>query len=124
MSMEENFADADRDHVDRMFTSRGHIKTGVWKTRDGSEIRIKDMGDRHLINSIRMLERNVDKARQTLIDSAESILTTMNGEMAQYAIESGIRDLESGEVDIEEVFPVYEELTEEAELRRLKWFKP
>jgi hypothetical protein len=31
----------------------------LWKTRDGREISIHQMGDRHLQNTIRMLKRNL-----------------------------------------------------------------
>ena len=30
----------------------------VWTTRDGRHIRITDMTDQHLVNTLRMLERN------------------------------------------------------------------
>lgn len=124
LSREENFADADRDGVDRMFNAHGQLKTGMWKTINGSEIRIVDMGNRHLINAIRMLERNAEKGAQALIDSGERFLTTLSGDMAQYSVEQGLHSLQSGEFEIEEIFPVYEELTEEADRRGLNWITP
>jgi hypothetical protein len=30
----------------------------IWKQRDGTPIRVRDMDDKHLFNTIRMLERN------------------------------------------------------------------
>ena len=35
------------------------MKTAIWTTKEGTKIPLCDMGDRHLLNTIRMIERNV-----------------------------------------------------------------
>lgn len=118
MSMDENAFEADCDGVDRAFDA---IKQGVWMTREGREMYIKDMTNRHLINSIKMLERNEERARQKTILDGYVMLSMLNGEMAQYSVEQELSWLESGESETGDIFPVYNELTEEAEKRGLAW---
>lgn len=36
----------------------------VWKTKDGTEIPVQSMSDKHLENTIRMLERNEELREQ------------------------------------------------------------
>lgn len=38
----------------------------TWKTKDGTEIKISEMGDSHLVNIIKMLERNADDAESSV----------------------------------------------------------
>jgi len=37
------------------------MQTGYWKTGDGKKVRICDMDNRHLINTIRYLERKAEE---------------------------------------------------------------
>lgn len=39
--------------------------SSVWTTREGEQIRIADMGDGHLLNTIRYIERRVSQVQQT-----------------------------------------------------------
>jgi hypothetical protein len=104
----------DENHFDAM-------RPRVWTTREGVEIYIKDMTDKHLINSLRMLERNTEAGRQKAIAMGELFLTTLQGDMAQYTVEQDLANLESGEIDTRDIFPVYDDLVEEAEFRGLEW---
>jgi hypothetical protein len=116
--MDDNHFDADCDGVDRDFDA---MRPRVWTTREGVEIYIKDMTDKHLVNSLRMLERNTEAGRQKAIAMGELFLTTLRGEQAQYSIEQELANLESGEIDTRDIFPVYDDLVEEAEKRGLEW---
>lgn len=49
--MEANFACYEA-HIDNM------VRTKTWTTKDGTTIAISDMSDKHLENTINMLERN------------------------------------------------------------------
>lgn len=66
-------------------TERGK---GIWVTKDGRLIKISDMDDDHLVNSISLLKRAVGKMRFDCGFSACSLLGLCNGEMALGALES------------------------------------
>ena len=55
--------------------------THLWKQRDGTKIRICDMSDSHLLNSIKMIERICQKVHNSEMMACASIV--FNGEMAQ-----------------------------------------
>ena len=86
--------------------------TKLWTTRDGSKIRICDMSDNHLLNTINMLRRS----HRELLNSAYSREASLTGEMAQMMIESEIGMLESEESD----HPLFESLIGDAVRRGLK----
>lgn len=85
----------------------------MWTTKDGTKIRIKDMTDSHLLTTIKMLERK----HSTVILEAYCFAGSLNGEMAQYAMEGEIDRLEEG--DASEWCPVYDDLLDEAMRRKL-----
>ncbi len=66
---------------------------GIWTTKDGRNIKIVDMDNDHIVNSIGLLRRVVGKMRLSCELSGLSVLKVVNGDMAQYAIESSL-DLE------------------------------
>lgn len=92
--------------------------SGYWQTKDGRIVKITDMGDEHLINSVRLLKRVVGKMRFSRDLAGLSVLNFVQGEMAEYAIESDLQ-LDAGLSDEEwlERHTAYEELVGEAKRR-------
>ena len=78
------------------------MNTKKWTCKDGTTIRIKDMTDSQLKNSIATLERRHEAA----IENASSPLC--GGDMAQYYAEMEFDNLMSSSV--EDVFPIYADL--------------
>lgn len=89
------------------------MNTKMWTQKNGQKIRIKDMDDKHLINTIRMLERN----SQYYLNEAILGLCSLQGEMAIYYAEQEIDRL-IGEPCLH---PLYEDLVEEAMKRDLEF---
>ena len=85
-----------------------------WITRDGQNIRIKDLSDTHLRNIIGMLER---KAQHTA-DSCS--VPAFQGEMAQFYAESDFMALQEDPIEFILVGSIYDDLIEEAARRRLE----
>ncbi len=86
--------------------------THMWRTKNGRNIRICDMDDQHLENTIKMLERVHIQRRLYLWDIALS----MHGEMASYCAE-GEASAFSG-MSISDHFPIYDDLVKERERRK------
>lgn len=45
----------------------------IWRTKDGRRLRIEDMGDQHLYNSIKMLERQEREDALTRNDDSDLV---------------------------------------------------
>lgn len=58
----------------------------VWKTADGRELTLGQIGDRHLLNIIRMLERQ----HAAFLSQSYMALGFLQGEMATYCAEQDI----------------------------------
>lgn len=84
--------------------------TKLWTKRDGTKIRICDMSDSHVANTIKMLERAAEYECQNAISAGYSVLSIIQGEMAEYHIENDIRHLEDYGIDPKEISPLYEDL--------------
>jgi hypothetical protein len=67
----------------------------TWTTRDGTRIKIKDMSDSHLINTIRMLERMAPQLHWRAIGNVESALCFVQGEMAEFTLDNESNRLSS-----------------------------
>jgi phosphoribosylamine-glycine ligase len=90
--------------------------TKKWTMANGQKIRICDMTDTHLVNAIKMCEREHERAKATLL--FPSFIT---GEEASWLAEQDYENfLASGP---EESFPLYEDLCEEAYRRGLEWLE-
>jgi hypothetical protein len=85
----------------------------MWKTRSGRKIRIKDMDDSHLMNSIRMLERMHGHS----VSELYSLSCFIQGEQASLDIDNAIAQAEDGGPS--ESYPIYDDLMEEAVKRGL-----
>lgn len=92
--------------------------SGYWQTKDGRVVKITDMDDEHLVNSIRLLKRVVRKMRFSRDLAGWSALNFVQGEMAEYAIESYLElDARLSDEEWLGVHTPYEELIGEAKRR-------
>ncbi len=88
--------------------------TKVWLQKNGEKIRLKDMSDQHLINTIAMLERNAKAVYSSEINACMSI--SFNGEQAQLEQERFL-----SQAEWEDYLPeIFDDLIAEAERRKLK----
>jgi hypothetical protein len=92
--------------------------------KDGTKIRICDMSDRHLLNTIKMLERNHERHVQEHIREGYNCLAGMSGEIAVQSIEDDLDLLERGEVEPGEFVPIYDDMVGEAARRGLNLESP
>lgn len=92
----------------------------VWTTKAGQKIRICDMTDSHVINTIRMLERVAKQHRDSELSAAYSVSCMIQGEMASWAIESDIDAMEGDSEGERFLHPLYDDLVLDAERRGLK----
>ncbi len=84
------------------------VKT--WKSKDGRRIRICDMSNQHLVNTMKLLERNASAERFNNFP-----YPSFQGEMAQYYAEQEFDNLIEKE-DYElagEMYPIYKDMYEE-----------
>lgn len=95
---------------------RNRKQTRVWTSKDGKRIRICDMDDRHLINTIKMLRRKAGEVRLNIQ------YPNFIGEMAQYEAErwvNNILEMSEDEWTIT-MYPIYEIFMFEYLRRQLK----
>lgn len=92
--------------------------SGCWQTKYGRVVNIADMNDEHLVNSIRLLKRVVRRMRFSRDLAGWSVLNFVQGEMAEYAIESDLQlDTMLSDEEWLERHTAYEELVGEAKRR-------
>lgn len=88
------------------------MNTKKWTTKDGTKIRIKDMSDRHLINTIKFLDRQFEQLKMNIP------VPTFNGEIAQYMADLDY-DYFMNNATPAKVYPIYDDLYAEAIRREL-----
>ena len=86
----------------------------LWTTREGARIKIKDMTDDHLRNTIAFLDRRAS----ALTDSGWNAMMSLSGEMAIESIERGMDA--ANEQGPSYYFPIYNDLVEELGRREIR----
>jgi hypothetical protein len=65
----------------------------VWTTKDGTQIRIYDMMNRHLVNTLRMLRRSAEGRYQDDLALVFGFASTCRGDGAAYAADQACDDM-------------------------------
>lgn len=89
--------------------------TKMWKTKNGEKIRICDMSDSHLNNTIAMLERKAEDLHNITLESYPNF----QGEMAQYYAEQEWEQVAKEGCDAADIYPIYSDLLDERMRRDL-----
>jgi hypothetical protein len=95
--------------------------TKLWTCRDGRKVRICDMADSHLVNTIRMLRRKAAKVCNAELQAAYSISCLLQGEMASWECDLAIESMESDPSGEKFLPPIYDDLCDEADRRGLNF---
>lgn len=92
-----------------------------WRTKTGEVVKIREMGDTHLLNVIRFLERFVHAKILAAADQMEFGAGQMTGEMAQDSLERAALAMYAHPEEYAEDFepPELKWLIREADRRRL-----
>jgi hypothetical protein len=94
-------------------------QTSLWTTKNGQKIRICDMTDSHLVNSINYLDRYVAHVEKETFRSIHRFMGLNSGEIAEWMLENELMALEEEGLDPEDITPLYEKLCLERERRGL-----
>ena len=92
-------------------------QTKLWTTKEGEKIRICDMTDTHLRNSIKMLECTTVLEHKSRVSKLIEASTIVSGEMATDIIESELNFLLQNNLDPEDVYSIYDDLVYDLERR-------
>ena len=93
-------------------------QTKLWKCKDGTKVRICDMTDSHLNNTINMLERYTSAMERNMYH----LSNFFTGDLASDMIEDQIMWMEQNRgFDPSEFAPLYDNLIDERERRELEF---
>ena len=86
-------------------------QTALWTRKDGTRIRICDMTDGHLANTIAMIERHTQRAEDSFVEASNPF----TGEIASQMFEDAQDVILSGEdeFDPNDLCPLYDKLLDE-----------
>ncbi len=100
---------------------RVHKITKHWTCKDGTKIRICDMSDSHLINTINMLVRVTKENHSAELRAAYSVQLSLCSQdsIAAYYIENDIQSMEEEGPNPFQVVPLFDDLYSEALSRNL-----
>jgi len=96
-----------------------HKQTKLWTTKKDTKIRICDMEDSHLVNTIKMLVKYAPEAKSRELQDLYSLSSFFTGDNAQDHIESSIDSLESREYSAYSICDLFGNLVQEADRREL-----
>lgn len=68
--------------------------TKQWKTKGGAKVRVCDMEDGHLVNTIALLERYAKAINTAALTAAQVLCPMIQGEMAELHVDNGIERME------------------------------
>ena len=88
-----------------------------WTQKDGKKIRICDMSDQHLGNTIEMLRRYAEAQHRNMLMGSYAAEAFFTGELAQFAIEDRIEALVMDGPDPSRYYALYDDLVEEQHRR-------
>ena len=94
-------------------------QTKLWKPKDGKKLRICDMTDNHLNNTITFLKRQAKAVTSDAIFSGYSILNCLQSEMAIDCLERDLSYLEEYGLEPSDFCSLYSNLVDEKERRML-----
>jgi len=74
-------------------------RLNTWRTA-GGEVRVRDLGDRHLLNILAMIERRTREAHEDALSSAVTASCMVFGEAASDMMDRDIEALEATDPDL------------------------
>lgn len=92
-------------------------QTKIWITKDKKKIRICDMSDSHLENTLKFLKRVAEAKRENAIFAAYSVSSMVQGDMASYYADQDIDSLEYNTDWTDFIHPIYLNMCEDYKRR-------